>query len=168
MTAILSKYYFVQCDSLFSQVIALGFKTRHKFGELQRTSSLCFKHIGQSSTQSPVLFSMLSSLYLLRHSLKHKISQYSRVYCSAIGSVLHCLFTIFKRITKDPQNNNGTTFVPCGFKSYIFPYLHTTLGKHLIFLLFRMISENVSLSAPHPPPHTHTQKFQCYTSLVLL
>lgn len=36
--AILSKYYFIQCDSLFNQIIVLGFKTRPKFGKPQRTS----------------------------------------------------------------------------------------------------------------------------------
>lgn len=33
-TAILSKHYLIQCDSLFSQVAAFGFKTKKQVGEM--------------------------------------------------------------------------------------------------------------------------------------
>lgn len=33
-TVILSKHYLIQHDSLFSLVIALGFKTKKQFGEM--------------------------------------------------------------------------------------------------------------------------------------
>lgn len=174
MASILSKYYLVPRDSLFNQVISLGFKTRPKFGELKRISSFCLKHIGQTSMHSPVL--LLSSVFLCRHRLKHKVSDWSRARCSSLGI---CFIVTRLPLDSFQENNQESTCVLC-FKASVvshlyplyhspvqhdelwraFPSLQAMLGIHLIFLSLVDIWDGITQGL--------TRGCQCCTSLFLL